>query len=184
MSALTLSTPKRRPLRARLQKRQYSLTAAAAVLAYLIVGHLMMSAYDNPPVHFRIDVSPLLSASLVLKAHITGAVASFGIGSILMLGRKGRTLHRVLGYSWVATMTLTALSSFFLTGLNGDNFSLIHAISAWSIIILPMGVAAARRHDIKTHRQRMTGLFVGGMAVAGLFTFLPGRTMWSIFFAI
>ena len=28
----------------------------------------------------------------------------------------------------------------------------------------------------------MTGMFVGGLVVAGLLTFLPGRLMWAIFF--
>ena len=30
----------------------------------------------------------------------------------------------------------------------------------------------------------MTGIFVGGMLIAGLFSFLPGRTMWHLFFAV
>ena len=30
----------------------------------------------------------------------------------------------------------------------------------------------------------MTSAFVGGLLVAGLFTFLPGRMLWSIFFAV
>jgi len=28
----------------------------------------------------------------------------------------------------------------------------------------------------------MTGMFVGGLIVAGLLTFLPGRLMWTLFF--
>jgi uncharacterized membrane protein len=28
----------------------------------------------------------------------------------------------------------------------------------------------------------MSGLFVGGMGVAGLFAFLPGRLLWYVFF--
>jgi len=30
----------------------------------------------------------------------------------------------------------------------------------------------------------MTGMFTGGMLIAGLFTFLPGRLMWDLFFAM
>jgi uncharacterized membrane protein len=124
----------------------------------------------HPPLQFRLDISPLLRSPWVLKAHVTGALASFAIGSFLLLGVKGRRMHRILGYGWVATMSVTAISSFFLVGLNGNNFSFIHAISAWAVIVLPMGVAAARRHDIK--------------AIAGLFSVLPGRMMWSIFFGV
>lgn len=28
----------------------------------------------------------------------------------------------------------------------------------------------------------MTGLFVGGLLIAGLFTFAPGRLMWQVVF--
>ena len=43
-------------------------------------------------------------------------------------------------------------------------------------------VYAARRHRVAAHRRAMTGMFVGGLIVAGAFTFLPGRLMWAIFF--
>ena len=84
----------------------------------------------------------------------------------------------------MAAMGLTAISSFFITGLNGSHFSWIHGISAWTIIALPMAVAAARRRNIRKHAKGMTNAFVGGLLVAGLFTFLPGRMLWSIFFAV
>jgi uncharacterized membrane protein len=81
-------------------------------------------------------------------------------------------------------MALAAVSSFFIIGLNGNHFSFIHGISAWTVIALPMAVAAARRRDIRSHARGMTNMFVGGLLVAGLFTFLPGRMLWSIFFAV
>ena len=30
----------------------------------------------------------------------------------------------------------------------------------------------------------MTSMFVGGLIVAGAFTFLPGRLMWAVFFGL
>lgn len=32
------------------------------------------------------------------------------------------------------------------------------------------------------HRRMMTGLFIGGLVIAGALTFLPGRLMWQVFF--
>ncbi|HAY06976.1 MAG TPA: hypothetical protein DCY26_10020 [Hyphomonas sp.] len=128
------------------------------------------------------DLSPLLRIPAVLQAHIAGAVLSFVIGTVLLLGVKGRTFHRVLGYTWIAAMTVTAISSFWLTGINGNSYSFIHLLSGWTVIVLPMGLAAARRHNIALHRKEMTGIFMGGMLVAGLFSFLPGRLMWHLFF--
>ena len=45
-----------------------------------------------------------------------------------------------------------------------------------------MAVYAARRHRVASHRRTMTGLFVGGLLVAGGLTFLPGRLMWRVVF--
>lgn len=150
---------------------------------YALVSWMILNSADNPPIRFRLDATRLVEASLVLKLHVGGALTAFGIGTALMMGVKGRGLHKRLGYTWVVAMAVTAISSFFLTGLNGNQFSWIHGLSAWTLIGLPMGIAAARRKDIKKHRKDMTNMFTGGMLVAGLFTFLPGRMMWSIFFA-
>lgn len=184
MTDLTPATPLPRPLRARLRDRKHTVIFAIALTVYAGLSYAILTSSGHPPLQFRLDISPLLRSPWVLKAHVAGAVASFAIGSVLLLDAKGRRMHRILGYGWVTTMSVTAISSFFLVGLNGNNFSFIHAISAWAVIVLPMGVAAARRHDIKAHRKHMTGMFVGGMAIAGLFSFLPGRMMWSIFFGV
>jgi uncharacterized membrane protein len=184
MTDTAFNTPSRHTLRTLVRARKHTVTIAIAVLVYAALSYAILASSGNPPLQFRLDVSPLLHSPWVLKAHVSGALSSFAIGSFLLLGVKGRRVHRIFGYGWVATMSLTAISSFFLVGLNGQNFSFIHAISAWAVIVLPMGVAAARRHDIKSHRKHMTGMFVGGMVVAGLFSFLPGRMMWSIFFGV
>ena len=168
--------------RIRLGRPSNRLVIGIAVSAYLIISWMILKANGNPPVRFHMDASRLIDASIAIKIHVAGALSAFVIGTVLMLGVKGRGLHKTLGYGWVVAMMVTAVSSFFVVGLNGNHFSWIHGISAWTVIGLPMGVAAARRKDIAKHRKHMTGMFVGAMLVAGLFTFLPGRMMWSIFF--
>jgi len=158
------------------------LLVAGALAGYAFASQAMLAGQGRGAVQLRIDLSPLLEVSPVLQAHIAAALLSFAIGTALLLGVKGRTFHRVLGYTWVATMSVTAISSLFLTGLNGDSYSLIHLLSGWTIILLPMALAAARRRKIAVHRKEMTGLFFGGMLIAGLFSFLPGRLMWHLFF--
>lgn len=155
-----------------------------ALVVYAAASWLILKSVDKPPVHFRIDVTPLVDASLMVKLHVLGAVTAFGTGAVLLRGVKGTGLHRTLGYAWVAAMALAAVSSFFLVGLNGNHYSLIHGLSAWTVIVLPMAVLAARRKDIRKHSKQMTNLFLGGLVVAGLFAFLPGRLLWSIFFAV
>ena len=153
-----------------------------ALAAYALLSWLILKSADSPPIRFRLDATRLVEAPALLKLHLGGALCAFGIGTALMSGVKGRGLHKRLGYAWVVAMAVTAVSSFFLTGLNGNQFSWIHGLSAWMVIGLPMGLAAARRKNIASHRKQMTGMFTGGLLVAGLFTFLPGRLMWSIFF--
>jgi uncharacterized membrane protein len=64
----------------------------------------------------------------------------------------------------------------------GDGaWSLIHLLSGWTIVALPLGIAAIRRKHVRTHRGVMTGLFMGGLVFAGALAFLPGRLMWHLF---
>lgn len=175
--------PTRQTLLRRLRQRHpYKITAGVAVGAYAVISHMMLQG--EGPVRVRLDLTPLLQSPLVVQTHVAGATLAFAIGCILLAGVKGRALHRTLGYVWVVAMAVTAISSFFLQSINPGSFSIIHALSAWTMIVLPMGLAAARRKNIAKHRKEMTGMFVGGLLVAGLFSFLPGRLMWHLFFAV
>ena len=125
----------------------------------------------------------LLSAQpLVLKVHIAAALTALGIGAGLMWGPKGTPMHRAFGWTWVIAMMTTAISSFFLHFINPHGFSPIHALSAYVAITVPMGVAYARRRNIRAHRRAMTANFLFGLIIAGAFTFVPGRLMWQVFF--
>lgn len=115
----------------------------------------------------------------VLQLHILAAVSALAIGSVILARPKGRGLHKALGWNWVAAMGVTAISSLFITGLNDDFYSLVHILSGWTIVALPMAVYAIRRRRVEAHRRGMTGMFVGGLLVAGAFTFLPGRFMFD-----
>lgn len=118
----------------------------------------------------------------VVQLHIVAALSALAIGTIILLRPKGRGLHKALGWSWVAAMGTTAISSLFITGLNGNFWSIIHLLSGWTIVGLPMAVYAIRSRKVESHRRAMTGMFVGGLLVAGAFTFIPGRFMFEFFF--
>ena len=61
-------------------------------------------------------------------------------------------------------------------------FSPIHLLSILTLALLPLAVAHARRHAVERHRRAMMGLFLGALAIAGVFTFLPGRIMHAVVF--
>jgi uncharacterized membrane protein len=128
------------------------------------------------------DLALLAEQPLVIKLHIAAALVALGIGIVQLIGVKGTGVHRVLGWTWVAAMATTAVSSLFIRGLNHGSFSFIHLLSGWVIIALPMALFAVRRGNIRMHARFMTGLFVGGLVIAGLLTFIPGRLMWRAFF--
>jgi uncharacterized membrane protein len=116
------------------------------------------------------------------QIHVIAAVAALAVGLVILSLPKGRGLHKPLGWLWVAAMGLTAVSSLFMTGLNGDFYSLIHLLTGWTLIALPMGIFAIRNRNVVAHRRAMTGMFLGGLVVAGALTFLPGRFMFELFF--
>ena len=154
-----------------------------AVAIYLAVSLSILAAFPDANPKLRFSLEPILTASAAIQIHVVSAVSAFGVGLVLLGAPKGVRVHKTLGWAWVVSMAVTATSSFFITGLMGVHYSPIHALSAWTMLGLPFGIAAIRRRDINKHRHTMTGMFVGGMVIAGLFSFLPGRLMWEIFFA-
>ena len=155
--------------------------AVVAILAWYVTAHGGQAAVLAFRPHAP-DVSLLAAAPLAIRVHVLGAAGALLIGTMLLIGVKGTTVHRTLGWGWVVAMGTTAVSSFFIHRINPDGFSFIHLISGWSVIALPMAVYAARKHRVKAHRRGMVGLFVGGLLVAGVLSFLPGRLMWRVVF--
>lgn len=149
---------------------------------YALVSHAVLTAGDERPVRLRFDLSPLAEIPFVLQAHIGGAVLALFLGVFLLRVRSRPRMHRMLGYVWASMMAVTVATSFFLTGVNGDRLSYIHLLSGWTAIILPVAIIAARRRWLARHREIMSRLFFGALLGAGLFSFLPGRFMWQLFF--
>ncbi|HYD89655.1 MAG TPA: DUF2306 domain-containing protein [Vitreimonas sp.] len=118
----------------------------------------------------------------MVQLHVYAAVTALVIGTVILLRPKGRGLHKALGWSWVLAMGVTAVSSLFITGLNGGYWSFIHLLSGWTIIALPMAIYAIRSRKVDIHRRAMTSMFVGGLLVAGALSFIPGRVMFQMFF--
>lgn len=129
------------------------------------------------------NLTPLFEASLAIQTHVAVVLAALVVGLYLLFGPKGRTAHRVLGWAWAIFMLVGAVSSLFIMEVSPGSFSFIHLFSLATLISVPLGVYAARRHNVNAHRGAMTGVFIGGLLVAGTLSFLPGRLMWRVFFA-
>ena len=128
----------------------------------------------------------LRSASLPIKLHLGFAVVALLLGGIQLLGKKGTALHKLLGRIWVAQMLVICLSSFWIRELMPDSkvfgYSPIHLLSIFVLVQMVRGVYFATVGNIAKHRQVMVSSYVGGLLIAGAFTFYPGRLLYVIFF--
>lgn len=129
------------------------------------------------------SLEPLYSAPFEIEFHAFVAIAAFVLGALQLAAPKGTALHKVIGWSWVLSMTVVALSSLFInTTCSFGPFSAIHLLTILTFVALFSGVRHARKHNSKAHGWTMTLLFIGSLMIAGAFTFLPGRTMHDVAF--
>ncbi|MSO75620.1 MAG: DUF2306 domain-containing protein [Alphaproteobacteria bacterium] len=128
-------------------------------------------------------LEPLAAAPFVVQNHVAAALGAFLVGAIQLAGGKGTTRHRILGWSWVAMITVVALSSFWIQSIkNVGPWSAIHLLSIATLALVPLAVLAARRGNVRRHQCAMISLFAGALVIAGLFTLLPGRIMSKVVF--
>jgi uncharacterized membrane protein len=83
-------------------------------------------------------------------------------------------------------MLLTAATSLFFKTRGGNvssmgvfsgDFSPIHILSVIVLVMVPLAVIRARRHDRAGHESAIRGIVIGALLVAGFFTFPFGRLL-------
>jgi uncharacterized membrane protein len=159
-----------------------SLVVVAAIVsvalggAFRPIARIALAAHPHAP-----DLALFARLPLVIKVHLLAALGALGLGAVLMVRRKGRTFHRVAGWVWVSLVAVVAGASIFITSLNHGHWSILHLFTGWTLLMLPLAVMWAKRHEVARHRRTMMGLFYGGFAVNLLIAFIPGRTLWMMF---
>jgi uncharacterized membrane protein len=129
------------------------------------------------------SLAPLLNASPTIQIHAFAAMAAKAIGVVQLSGPKGTLPHRAIGAVWILLMVAVCISSFFIHTIRlWGPWSPIHLLSIFTLGSLPLAVLYAHRHDVRHHRVAMISIFTGGLVVAGLFTFVPGRIMHAVLF--
>jgi uncharacterized membrane protein len=129
------------------------------------------------------SLAPLWQADGIIQIHAFAAMAAFALGVVQLSAPKGTLPHRTLGWVWVTLMLAVCISAFFIHTLRiWGIWSPIHLLAVFTLVVLPLAVLPARRHDVLWHRRAMVSLFVGALLVAGLFTLLPGRIMHAVVF--
>ena len=124
----------------------------------------------------------------VILLHLLTAIAAFFLGGFQLLAPKGTGPHKLLGWIWFALMATVAGSAIFIKTFEGSSmptlygFSPIHLLVILTLVTIPQAIYEIKRGNVKGHARAVRGLYLGGMVVAGAFTFMPGRVMWHIFF--
>lgn len=175
-----ITTPSRIMPASRLAGLVLVMAAATAAVAVLFGPQILSVAASARP--HGPDLALFAAQPWVIQLHLLAAVGSVALGGVILSLRKGDARHRFMGWGWVVLMGATAGSSLFIVGINGDVWSLIHVMSGWVLLVLPVAIWAARTGRIVRHGRLMTGTFWGASIVAGSFAFLPGRLMWNLFF--
>lgn len=162
--------------------------AVAGVILAIALGPTLVANWDaylafagSRPIHWP-DFAPIAAASPAIKVHLLAVALALVVGGVLFSGVKGDRLHRTLGWGWSVFMVAAAASSLFIRSANNGGFSFLHLFALATLASVPLAVWSARRHQVGRHANIMTGVYVGGIGVAGLLAFLPGRIMFEVLF--
>lgn len=120
-----------------------------------------------------------LVSSPLLIVHVVAALFALAVGPFNLVRRKRDRTHRMLGRTWVIAMVITAVTSF---GIQRPFSSLsgLHALSAWTLISLALGVVAIRRGNVKAHQGNMIGSYAGLWAAFLFAALVPTRTLSQV----
>ena len=130
------------------------------------------------------NFAPLWNASPTIQVHAFAAMAAFAVGVVQLSAPKGTLPHRAIGWLWVSLMLVVSISAFFIHTIRlWGPWSPIHLLAIFTLVMLPLAVWSAHRHDVTRHRNAMILMFLGALVIAGLFTLLPGRIMHAVVFS-
>ncbi len=121
-------------------------------------------------------------ASLIIQLHWISAMTALIFGIIMLARAKGTPSHKLIGRSFIILMLVTAISSFWIREINRGQFSLIHIFIPVTLFASWEAIHYIRKGNVKRHKRAVTGMFFGALLIPGLFTFIPGRRMWMLFF--
>lgn len=130
-------------------------------------------------------LAPLLNASPVIQVHAFAAMAALVLGTVQLAAPKGTLPHRAVGWTWVSLMMTVSISAFFIHNIRlWGPWSPIHLIAIFTLLSVPLAVWFAHHHVVRKHQGWMIGIFIGGLVIAGIFTFAPGRIMHAVMFGL
>jgi uncharacterized membrane protein len=130
-----------------------------------------------------VNLGALFAAPLAVQVHALCALAAIVLGAVQLAAPKGSGWHRAMGWTWVALMTATAVSSFVFVGHPAyGGLGPIHLLSVLTLFGLVDTVRFARSRQIARHRSNAILIYLLALILTGAFTLLPGRLMHCVAF--
>lgn len=129
------------------------------------------------------NIEYFTQASPVIQIHMLVAIGAFFLGGAILIMKKGTAGHKMAGRVFGILMLLTATTAIFIRDLNNGNFSFIHIFVPITFVGMYQIVSTIRKGDVKRHKKHVRNMYFGALLIPGAFAFLPGRTMWMMFFA-
>jgi len=119
-----------------------------------------------------------------VQAHAGFGLAALVVGAARVGWPHGEAMDRLLGWSFLGLLVLTAASAALLSRPVATPSLLGVTVGHLFILATALGVAAAlwaaRAHDRLRWRNIVTALFAGVVVMAGLFELLPGRILNTV----
>lgn len=151
------------------------LVAAAYAFALQERLHQFPSAFSS----FGFHPEAFASATPSTQLHVGAGVLAVLLGLLQLASPKGTLRHRALGYAWLATMAALCASALVMK----ERFGLLQILALVVLGLMGRAIVLIRRKDVAGHAHLMRMLVLGATVGVGLFTALPGRVTWSLFFA-
>ena len=129
------------------------------------------------------NIEYFTEASLAIQIHMLAAIGALFLGAYVLMRRKGTTAHKYAGRIFGVLMIATASTAIFIRTSPSGNFSWIHIFVPITFIGMYQIVSSIRKGDVKRHKRHVFNMYFAALIIPGLFSFMPGRTMWMLFFA-
>ena len=153
-------------------------TAIAIAVAALVLLFFIGSPTELSNSQFGEPGSFYLTLAYV---HLATIVPCFLIAVWLLMRRKGTPTHKLLGKIYMVLISFSSVVAAAMPAAVGprlwNHFGFIHLFCIAVFVSVPYAVWAIRRGKVKAHAYTMSGLFLGGIVIAGAFAFGPGRLL-------
>lgn len=122
----------------------------------------------------------------LMYLHLYTVLPCVVLGAINFMLKKRSPYHKYVGSSYMVLMLFTAFITLFMPAMVGskifNHFGWIHSFSVLTIYSVPTAYIAIKKGNIKKHKRKLIGLYIGAILIAGAFTLMPGRYLHNILF--